>query len=180
MKHAPLLITLLVVATLLVNVVAWGVLIDDPKRFSWETAVGYSLPLAQVGLMSMWLGLGRRYFVVRIVSSAVAIAGWSIFLTRLPGNYPWAVPLITTCAVITMVILILRAFRYAIVDVDRTECNSPPADFQFSIAQMLVLTTTIAVSLGILKATGIQEVRTRELIEGLAIGALLGPVVIPS
>ncbi|REJ89068.1 MAG: hypothetical protein DWQ35_18850 [Planctomycetota bacterium] len=180
MKRPPLLIVLLVLATVLTNVTVWTFLGTRSFREDIEFMFGIALPLSQINLLSIWLCFGRSSFALRLVVTGGAIAAWSTLLSMLGLNHPWAVPLLASCVTIVGTLLPLQWLGVRVIDDRNAQHAVRPWEFQFSITQMLTLTTAVAICLGILKASDLGEVSLQRIFEGIAIGLILAPISLPA
>ena len=151
MQTRHLLITLLVVAHVLVGLVAWSM-----GEFAKETFLLIAVvAISQVGLLAIWLALGRRAAPWRLVALIGTIVGWSWILSSIQGEGPETVVFLLPLAATVAAILALArslGLQLYVIDAEPTkiEDNRP---WQFTLARLFAWTTSLAICLGLLSLT---------------------------
>lgn len=181
MKSPALLIALLVSAHVLVSlVVGTRIRLDGPGPSVWGL-VGIPLFISQIALMATWLCFGRFRFLVRLIVTAIVMWIWLVVYSNAGGRaaIPWSFLIM---AIASAVAIVLFAFRWFGLTVARH--NERHADqresFQFSIGQLLIWMTVVAVSLGILKGGELRDTNTDDIVMCLLIATFMAPIAITS
>jgi len=163
MQYRRLLVSLLLLATVLVDCVARSM--AEGQEFPHLTILlTWALQLSQVSLAAVWLGLGGRWGMWRMAAVVVVVAAWSYAMSTLSGAplvEQWAVWLMTQTVAVSVPLLVGRSLGLRLVDIAgvSAEADSAPGTprLQFSIRQMLGWTTALAVILGGLKCIAPYE-----------------------
>jgi len=168
MRGSRLLITLLVVATVLVDVVAvsviasmWGV----PPRWPHPgVIVLFSLSMSQVSLAALWTGLGGRSLYWRVGGLMLSAVLWSrytawIIAPERIDDYASLYGSLLLAQTIAVLVPLSAARLRGLKPVREGDADcveDTTADrsrLQFSLGEMLSWTTTFAVVLGALRCT---------------------------
>jgi len=176
MKTLPLLIALLVAATLMVNLVVWVF----PSEGLHTLIFPVSLAMSQVGMLAVWLGFGRRRFILRMTIVVLAMGCWAEWLRMQMGYSPWSIVVIVLVSLIMLVIFLLRWFGWVITNEEeyRQEEIAGTQGFQFELWQVLVWMTVAAVGLGLIRARTADIDNEMRLVEGLSMGLAFAPCVL--
>ena len=179
MKRPPLLIVLLVLAHVLVDLVVcpqMAIRTSDPR---WLALFGVALSISQISLAAVWLCFGRTRFMIRLAITVLVMWTWVMIYYNVTDrpNIPWPLFMMAIASVVVVFLFVLRWFGLAIV-VPGEERGSDPSSFQFSIGQLLIWMTVVAVSLGILRGSGIHDARIRDVVDMLAVSLPLAPIAL--
>ena len=166
MRRPGLLITLLIVATVLVDLVALSVVPRPPEGPHPAMMVLYSLSMAQVSLVALWAGLGGKSAPWRVIGLVLVVVLWSALLAAvlsysftLPREIAslWTVVLLVQAVAVFISLSVARAVAVRLVSVDDLDSvekgGTGRSRLQFSLAYLLGWTTAVAVTLGLLKYT---------------------------
>jgi len=169
MKPAHLLMMLLVVANLLI-LIAWTARWQDATA-QWEDyadgieaifvhlVVLQSLAMGHVGLLAIWLGLGRAPTSIRLigVSLDAIVLHFAAEIWQLPHDIPSAAIVIYTILA-SLPFLLMRGLGMKLI---RTDDPEPASDdkagqngFQFSLRTIFAWTTAVAVFLSMIATVG--------------------------
>lgn len=148
------LMRLLLVAVILVDLVAGRWAAEYQRAWPDPFVVCFvGFLFTQVFWGAAWLIWGRQNIVVRVVGIALAIGGWADLLSRWVA-VPWEKTvglLVLLSAVSAVAMLLWRAWSMAR---DFRENPDRPVPKQFSLWQLMSLTTGTAVLLGLLRLAG--------------------------
>jgi hypothetical protein len=167
--HRKLLIGLLLAAILAVDAAVGSIFADqndyaflrwpDPRAKLW-----LALAVSQIALVAIWVGLGRTVVVVRIAALAATAVAWGAFsLGPLLFGYgtvhrvqmELTVRFLCQGLAICFALLVARRCGLRLSgSADTPGVTVPPGRFQFSIANMLSWTTSVAVILGLSRYMG--------------------------
>lgn len=180
MKRLPLLIVLLVLAHVLASLVVWTQMDFKVPIPGWRIWFEVALSISQIGLMAVWLCFGRTGFLIRLVMTALVMWTWVLAYSHAESeSMPWPLLMMAIASSVVLILFGLRWFGLAISDLGERERVGQDA-FQFSIWQLLVWMTVVAISLGLLKATGPRSASANDLVVIVALGILLAPVAMSS
>ncbi len=161
---------------LLVSVLADAVFLRPLLGPEPLVAVVWVLYLSQVGLAAIWLAMGRSPFPLRIVLAMFVWLAW-VCLTSKMNSGPWPMTRLML-ATVAVPLLASRALGLRLVRVGE-DCPWPDVVFglrrwQFSIGQMLGLTTAVAIVLGTMKSMRVpfyaDTINSNPVIVALAAG----------
>lgn len=180
MKRPPLLIVLLILAHVLVSLVVCPQMdfrTRSPGLLIW---FAIALSISQIGLTAIWLCFGRTRFMIRLAMTALVMWTWVLAYGYAEAkSMPWPLLMLAIASSVVLILFGLRWFGLAISGLGERERVGQDA-FQFSIWQLLVWMTVVAISLGILKATGPRHADAGDLVVILALGFLLAPIALSS
>ena len=154
MRTPRLLVMLLLLATVLVTgaALSWAGRQEDFPHVSLTMV--WALQLSQISLASVWLGLGKGPFPLRLGGTVIAVGLWSWLLCGLPGAGSvdrWAVLLAIQTATVSVPLLVVRSLGMELSDPssapESDDDEDQPPRFQFSIAYLLGWMTATAVVL---------------------------------
>ena len=153
MQTRHLLITLLLVAHVLVGLVVWS-MGELPREFG-NCLLLVVVASSQVGLLAIWLALGRRATPWRLAALIAVVVGWSWILSSIQGGGPDGVVFLLPQAATVVTVLALARFlglRLYVIDAEPAdiEGNRP---WQFTLARLFAWTTSLAICLGLLSLT---------------------------
>ena len=142
------MVTLLLVAAVLLDAVTC-LLVSSRSQYSGIFFM--SLIFAQINLLSLWVGLGTTYWLVRIASLGCAIAALSAAFAVWIDS-PSVEEIATVFAIEAAAVLPIAAlarfvgFRWTIVSPQLSpDCSASPYHFQFTIRRLFAWTTVAAV-----------------------------------
>jgi hypothetical protein len=169
MRHARLLITLLVVATLLADVAALSIAAsaDQGSPPQWPHAavlVLFALSMGQVSLAAVWAGFAGRAFQWRMMGLMLIAVLWSRYVAWIVApsrldDYAclYGSLLLAQVIAVLVTLTIARLSGVRLVHPDggnvADDGDWSPSRFQFSLREMLSWTTVFAVVLGALRYT---------------------------
>ncbi len=158
MQTRHLLITLLLLAHVLVGLVVWS-MGELPREFG-NCLLLVVIAGSQVGLLAIWLALGRRAAPWRLVALIGTIVGWSWIVASVQGGYPDGVIFLLPQAAAIAAILVLARMNglrlYQIdsdLNVNASDDSEDNRPWQFSLSQLFAWTTSLAICLGLLSLT---------------------------
>lgn len=137
---------------------AWG-----PDRSGIASASVWILPAVQMGLLGIWLALGRLASPWRLLIVLGAVVAWSDALARLFGSWgpraadareEWIWPFLAQVIATALPLLIARAAGMQLISINAGPEGSGPAHqhrrLQFSIGYLLAWTTALAIVMSVL------------------------------
>ena len=165
MRPARLLITLLVGATVLVDVVALSVAASDKGAPQWThpaVLVLFALSMSQASLAAIWSVLGGRSLKWRLMGLVMTTALWSRCVAWIvdPARIDdyaclYGSLLLAQTIAILVPLTVARLSGVRVIRLDHVNAAgadaSGPSRFQFSLREMLSWTTMLAVVLGALR-----------------------------
>ena len=166
MKQARLLISLLLLATLSVDLaVLVLVSVDESDWPELLVAVLFALAFSQVSLASIWVALGRLSAPWRLTGAFLVVAAWSVALSYNLLAYwdtiEWMAMLLIQALVILGPMLVLRASGVSCVrateESPATEGQDDHGKRQFSLRYLFAWITATAIVLGIAQYSTRQE-----------------------
>ena len=157
MKGPRLVIGLLILATVLVDAVAVTIThqYDNPQP---AVILTWSLQLAQVSLIAIWLALGGQASPWRLFATVAILIAWSYAMASLPDAPEvgmWLLMFAIQTVAVSVPLLVarpmgLRVGRAASVG-GADDSSAGPKRLQFSILYLLGWMTALAATLGTLK-----------------------------
>ena len=148
MRPHVVMVTLLLVAAVLLDAVAC---LLENTRSDYSQIFIWSLFFAQINLLSLWVGLGTAYWLVRIASLGCAIVAiptaFAVMGFTNVGEETATIFAIQAAAVLPFAAVArFLGFRWTIVDPHSSpDCDTSAHHFQFTIRRMLAWTTVAAV-----------------------------------
>jgi hypothetical protein len=166
---------LLVIVHLLVGIMpAASVLIPLETRFLPVTWALDSISGGQLMLLAFWLGMGTSKRIQRLFGTfcgSAYVTAWPVVALLLSPHYIGPSPIAcylgrfsANCAVILVlagVFLLIRRRSGGLRRISESGTSVAPARFQYSILHLLVITSIVAVVLGLVRsarATGTAEI----------------------
>jgi len=156
MKTFPLLIVLFIVASGLVDIVVWILFSEDTfSELAWFLTFG--LALGQLGLLAAWLVISSTNIVLRVLMVVAGIGLLSIFAEQIDDSPALECSGYFFACTVTVAVPLLAARMTGMRLVNtHHENNSATSEFtlrrwQFSLRNMLLWTTSIAIVLGAMR-----------------------------
>jgi hypothetical protein len=175
MRHARLLMGLLLLATVLVDLAASSLVVSycrSPK--GWPNPlllVVFSLAMSQVSMVAIWAGFGGKSIPWRMLGLVLTTLAWSRLIavvqfagplaqvtTMTPGEITtdWTIVLSAQSILILVCLSIARSVGVTLPVAGEPDPARPSAgrsSLQFSLGYLLSWTTVVAVVLGLIQAT---------------------------
>jgi hypothetical protein len=157
MRSSRLLIPLLVAANVAASVavlVAWDRRSAESVRY-----LVLGLTLSQPSLLAIWVAMGRKGSLWRYSALLAVIVGWSVAWEAKVGPHLSVKGiflvqigiLLLSEAVFTFGAVSLARLAGACVSATNSPAAVDPAGFQFTLRQLLVLTTVLAIAMGLIR-----------------------------
>ena len=157
MRHARVLIALLLLATVLVDCAILGSVATMTKGMppDWVIDVVLALALSQVSLAGIWAGLGKKSTPWRLAAAVLLPVLWSRALqkvTRENAVAAWLALTLTPALLVVAVLFIARRVGVRLVrGAEGARIETSGQGLQFSLRDLFAWTTATAVVLGIAK-----------------------------
>jgi hypothetical protein len=155
MRHNVLLISLLLLASLLVDAVVLSI-VSEPRESATIAAVAFAF--GQTNLVAIWFALGNTPMSIRFVAVFAVAVGWVFALCIRLGDSgvpDIVIDLLVQASLVAVPLLVIRLLGCEVFHTGAAgDADRRPGDlgrFQFSIRQILGWTTAIAVVLGVMK-----------------------------
>jgi hypothetical protein len=155
-----MLVGLLVATTIVVDVVAMAVVDSTfPGRESLVYHFLVGLTLSQPSLLAIWVAMGRKGPLWRCSAIVAVIVGWSVaWRARFAANaLEVGVALLVQAGFIIGVLGLARLVGAGVVCATEAGRALSPRKFQFTLRQLLVLMTLLAIAMGLIRWFGPPE-----------------------
>ncbi|HEY2882762.1 MAG TPA: hypothetical protein VGJ15_10020 [Pirellulales bacterium] len=147
MRFLPRVVVLLIIASGLLDIFFWNA---NPASSwpDWITVWFVALIYSQISLLAAWLAVGRAWFMFRMLFSSL---GFAFIYLLIPGENFDVNGLVYLCfaqgLLVSLLMLVLRAigFQISLRGPENSEPDSKSVQFQFSIVQILLVTTALAI-----------------------------------
>jgi len=173
MKQARLLISLLLLATVLIDLVVWP-MVREWRRPNPLLAVLFALAFSQVSLATIWAAWGNMSAPWRATGAFLIVAGWSLALSHDGGTLLVMIVLLFQAFAIFLPMLILRAIgvRYtrAREGSFAIEHEDGCGERQFSLRDIFSWITATAIVLGVTQYCMGQEAINADQIVWMTLG----------
>lgn len=174
---AKSMIALLLAATVAVDLLAVGRLNTFLERTHSIGTVAGALIIAQLFLLTLWLGLGASHWLVRLACFGIGIACIRFLISFDTGRIEFVL-FVTMCVLLVfpffLLLVVARClgFRWMTPQIENTNTTTPEKPrFQFTLARMFAWTTFVAFGTLFIRYAPLKDVH-----QGVKLGSLAFPV----